>query len=164
MANTIDPADFKIEEFLPYLLYRASTAIDEALADTLRENDVELGAWRVLAALRVVDGRRIGNLSHVIRIEISTLSRLIDRMAAAELVERRREQRDHRGVRVFITHKGETLAGVLIARATAITTTALSGLDPSERQALTDLLQRVVRNTAALAPAPSTAPTRRSSH
>ncbi|WP_457825562.1 MarR family winged helix-turn-helix transcriptional regulator, partial [Staphylococcus aureus] len=68
-----------------------------------------LQIWRVLAALREKDGRRMGDLSQTTSIEVSTLTRLVDNMEKHGLVARRREPEDARAVALFATAAGKRL-------------------------------------------------------
>ena len=142
--------DLDLENFLPFLLNRAGTRIAGAFAKDLNAHGVDIQMWRVLAALHQEDGQRMGDLAALTSIEISTLSRLIGRMEDANLVERRREIGDMRGVSVHITHKGEGLTGAIIPFALDYETVALQGFDESEARSLKAMLRRVFANMSDL--------------
>ena len=80
--------------YLPYLLNRAGARIATAFGEEVRPLGASLQIWRVLAALRERDGRRMGDLSETTSIEVSTLTRLVDNMEKGGLVERRRDVGD----------------------------------------------------------------------
>ena len=51
-----------LDSYLPYLLNRAGARIATAFNDEVRPLGATLQIWRVLAALREQDGRRMGCL------------------------------------------------------------------------------------------------------
>src|SRR5215471_18922974 len=87
-----------LESYLPYLLNRAGTRIALSFSERIRPLGATLQMWRVLAALRERDGRRMGDLSETTSIEVSTLTRLVDNMEQKGLVARRRDAEDARAV------------------------------------------------------------------
>ena len=80
-----------LDSYLPYLLNRAGARIATAFSEEVRPLGATLQMWRVLAALREQDGRRMGDLSETTSIEVSTLTRLVDTMEKKGLVARRRD-------------------------------------------------------------------------
>jgi DNA-binding MarR family transcriptional regulator len=87
-----------LDAYLPYLLNRAGARIAASFSEEVRPFGATLQMWRVLAALRERDGRRMGDLSETTSIEVSTLTRLIDSMEGKGLVVRRRSAEDARAV------------------------------------------------------------------
>ncbi|MBS0502280.1 MAG: MarR family transcriptional regulator [Proteobacteria bacterium] len=61
------------------------------------------------------EGMAIGDLADRLALKPHTVSELIDRMAAAGLVERQRSAADRRRVALTITPRGEKLLGALSA-------------------------------------------------
>lgn len=61
------------------------------------------------------EGMAIGDLADRLALKPHTVSELIDRMAAAGLVERQRSATDRRRVALMITPRGEKLLGALSA-------------------------------------------------
>jgi len=85
-----------LDSYLPYLLNRAGARIAASFSEEVRPLGATLQMWRVLAALRERDGRRMGDLSETTSIEVSTLTRLVDAMEQKGLVARRRDAGDGR--------------------------------------------------------------------
>src|SRR6185436_13522312 len=98
-----------LDAYLPYLLNRAGSRIASAFGEEMRPLGASLQIWRVLAALREHDGRRMGDLSRTTSIEVSTLTRLVDNMEKSGLVERRRDAEDARAVALHVTAAGRRL-------------------------------------------------------
>src|SRR4029450_11288849 len=95
-----------LESYLPYLLNRAGARIAAAFGEEMRPLGATLQMWRVLAALRERDGRRMGDLSETTSIEVSTLTRLVDNMEQKGLVVRRRDADDARASLLHVAPAG----------------------------------------------------------
>src|SRR3954468_23133047 len=88
---------------MPYLLNRAGARTATAFGEEMRPLGASLQIWRVLAALREKDGRRMGELSGTTSIEVSTLTRLVDNMEKKGLVGGRPASVDARAVALHAT-------------------------------------------------------------
>jgi len=138
-----------LDDFLPYLLNRISNRLNLDLTEELRTIGATLPMWRVLAVLQVLDGRAIGELSVYTVIEQSTLSRIIDRMQQAGLVERRPRPEDGRVIEVFISDEGRDMHARIVPIALKHYRRAIDGLDPAQHDALIDTLHRILDNVRA---------------
>ncbi len=87
----------------------AHSAIVQKLGDELSEQaDLTLAQYDVLLRLRDNPERamRMGELAEGVLVTTSGLTRVVDRLESAGLVQRVRETRDRRGVRVSLTPAG----------------------------------------------------------
>ena len=132
--------------YLPYLLNRAGARIATAFGEEMRPLGASLQIWRVLAALRERDGRRMGDLSETTSIEVSTLTRLVDNMEKGGLVERRRDAGDARAVALYVTAAGRRLTRRILPIAERYETVALKGFSAREAATLKKALQRLYDN------------------
>ena len=132
--------------YLPYLLNRAGARIATAFGEEVRPLGASLQIWRVLAALRERDGRRMGDLSETTSIEVSTLTRLVDNMEKGGLVERRRDAGDARAVALYVTAAGRRLTRRILPIAERYETVALKGFSAREAATLKKALQRLYDN------------------
>lgn len=130
-----------LDSYLPYLLNRAGARIASAFGEEMRPLGAGLQVWRVLAALRERDGRRMGELSRTTSIEVSTLTRLVDNMEKEGLVERRRDAEDARAVALHVTPAGRRLTRRILPIAERYEAVALKGFSATEA----DLLKRALR-------------------
>lgn len=135
-----------LDDFVPYLLNRISSRLNSDLAEALRELGYTLPDWRVLAVLHVREGRALGELSVYTVIEQSTLSRIVDRMVQAGLVQRRPGARDGRVVELYLTAAGRCAFDEILPLALEHYRRAVSGLDAAELEQLVALLHRVLDN------------------
>lgn len=87
-------------------------------------------------------------LSRLLGLTHTGTVRLIDRLVADGLVERRQAAHDKRGVALHLTTAGEALRReILRARAAAIIP-VLARLDASERETLADLLSKLLQTVS----------------
>jgi len=135
-----------LDSYLPYLLNRAGARIATAFNDEVRPLGATLQIWRVLAALRKRDGRRMGDLSDTTSIEVSTLTRLVDNMEKSGLVARRRDAGDARAVALHVTPAGRRLTKRILPIAERYEAVALKGFTASEAELLKRALQRLYDN------------------
>lgn len=135
-----------LDSYLPYLLNRAGARIATAFGEEVRPLGASLQMWRVLAALRERDGRRMGDLSVMTSIEVSTLTRLVDQMEKKGLVERRRDTDDARVVALHVTTAGRRLTRRIVPIAERYEQVALKGFAPVEVQVLRAALRRLYAN------------------
>jgi DNA-binding MarR family transcriptional regulator len=140
-----------LDRYLPYLLNRAGARIATAFNDEMRGLGTSLQAWRVLAALREKDGRRMGDLSATTSIEVSTLTRLVDNMEKEGLLARRRDASDTRAVLVQVTAAGKQLTRRIVPIAERYEKVALKGFGASEAETLRAALRRLYANMDDLA-------------
>ena len=139
-----------LDSYLPYLLNRAGARIAASFSAEVRPLGASLQMWRVLAALREQDGRRMGDLSETTSIEVSTLTRLVDNMEKKGLVARRRNARDARAVMLHATPAGRRLTLRILPIAERYETMALAGFSAAETRFLKAALRRLYTNMDAL--------------
>jgi DNA-binding MarR family transcriptional regulator len=139
-----------LDSYLPYLLNRAGARIAAAFSEEVRPLGATLQMWRVLAALREGDGRRMGDLSETTSIEVSTLTRLVDNMEKKGLVARRRDAADARVVALHVTPAGRRLTQRITPIAERYENVALAGFTAAEADILKAALRRLYRNMAVL--------------
>ena len=139
-----------LENYLPYLLNRAGGRIAEAFGKEMRPLGATLQMWRVLAALRERDGRRMGDLAGTTSIEVSTLTRLVDGMEKKGLVIRRRAADDARAIVLHVTAGGRRLTNRILPIAERYERVALEGFDKREIDLLKGALRRLHANMAEL--------------
>ena len=135
-----------LDGYLPYLLNRAGTRIATAFSEEIRPLGATLQTWRVLAALHERDGRRMGDLSEITSIEVSTLTRVIDNMESKGLVNRRRAAADARAVTVHATLPGRRMTRMILPIAERYEKVAVEGFSEAEVTVLKTALRRLFHN------------------
>jgi len=139
-----------LETYLPYLLNRAGVRIADAFSKEIRPLGATLQMWRVLAALRELNGSRMGDLSETTSIEVSTLTRLVDSMEKKKLVARRGDPADARAIVLHATAAGRSLTRRILPIAERYEKVALQGFDVGEAERLKAALRRLYANAGKL--------------
>jgi DNA-binding MarR family transcriptional regulator len=111
------------------------------------------GQDQVLQLLAHQDGVTMSTIADELRIKPPTASKMIARMAAQGLLERRGMEEDARRVAVFITDEGQGRMDQLRKTAKKVEKQALAGLDDKDMRRLRRLLKKVARNLGERTPA-----------
>jgi DNA-binding MarR family transcriptional regulator len=127
-----------LQDFLPYLLNRAGLRVEPF--------DVTLPMWRVMSELWRNGDHRLGELSELTSIDMSTLSRLLVTMQRKGLIVRRRSGLDGRALSLSLTRRGVALTEKIVPFALRYDGVAMDGMSAREVEALKNLLKRVYDN------------------
>jgi MarR family transcriptional regulator for hemolysin len=113
-----------------------------------RARDVHMtrAQWAVLAKLRRAQGVKQCELADALDLAPITLARLVDKLAASGLVERRDDAADRRANRLFLTAQAAPALQRLDDLGEAIMARALVGLDEAAIAGLTAGLERIKSN------------------
>jgi len=135
-----------IGETTGYLLSRVCKAHRGAVGATLAEVGLHVGQEMVLSHLWGQDGLTPSELADRLGVEPPTVTNMLSRMERSGLLERRRDQRDARCTRVYLTEKGRELRDPVQRRWEAVQERAFAGLTPEEETLLRKLLARIHDN------------------
>jgi DNA-binding MarR family transcriptional regulator len=145
----IRPGDPGIEEWRRLLRYlrESTTTLD---ADLVRDRHVSLEDYDVLVQLQEAGGAlRMTDLGRAVLVTKSSCTRLVDRLVARGLVERRLSEADRRSVEVHIVKQGRALLRrAAVTHLRSIDAVFASRLDDRD---LTDL-HRILDHLAPQAP------------
>lgn len=94
---------------LCFALYSATHAMQAVYAPLLDPLGITYPQYLILATLWQQDDQTVGALGRALHLETNTLTPMLKRMAAAGLVERRRDGDDERRVRISLTELGRGL-------------------------------------------------------
>jgi DNA-binding MarR family transcriptional regulator len=104
------------------------------------------GQWRLLARLSGNQGISQAALADIMEVQPITLVRLIDRLEAAGLVERRPDPKDRRAFRLYLAPKAQPLLDRIWDFAHQTREDAMAGLSPVERERMIDALIKIKAN------------------
>jgi MarR family transcriptional regulator, transcriptional regulator for hemolysin len=85
--------------------------------------------WVVLVRLDRFEGLKQAELAEMLDLQPITLTRLLDRLAEGDLIERRPDPNDRRAKLLFLTPKAKPLLEQLGALGEELMTTALAGVE-----------------------------------
>jgi DNA-binding MarR family transcriptional regulator len=120
----------------------AERRLTRRLAHVLAHHDCTVERWRALNALAHGESHRMSELAEFTQLPPASLTRLVDGLVADNLVHRKPDPRDRRGVLVHITERGQALTATLSERIAA--ERLLGDVDEREAAALLDALASVL--------------------
>jgi DNA-binding MarR family transcriptional regulator len=106
----------KREANLTELLARANHLMGESFYEGLKGHGLSMAEWRVLGALSEHDGLKMAELAELVLFKQPTLTKVIDRMERAQLVQRQTSSADRRCTIARLTDRGRRVAAPLLAR------------------------------------------------
>jgi DNA-binding MarR family transcriptional regulator len=141
-----DGAQFELLDYVPYLINRVAVGMVKSFGRDLKRDGLDIQTWRILGAVLSHSECRFGELARLTSIELSTLSRIVDRMERDGLLRCRPLESDSRTFTASLTPKGHALAQRVLPRAYATEAAMVEGLTPDEIAAFTTTLHRMYEN------------------
>lgn len=141
---------YRFTSSLPYLLNRVGGRMGELFSRRLAAYELTLPMYRVLAVLRQEGPQRLGDLSSLVSVELSTLSRLVTTMRRRDLVLRTRPEDNGRTVRIAIAGDGDRLVEMLMPLAAQFESVGTSTFSDKEVAWLKDAVRQIYHNLDAL--------------
>lgn len=133
MTDDPTPPQLRLENQLCFAVYSAAHAFAQAYKQWLEPMGLTYPQYLVMLLLWERDGRSVNELGQPLMLDSGTLTPLLKRMEKAGLVTRRRDDRDERVTRIFLTEDGRRLR----ARAETIPPALLCATDLSLDEATT---------------------------
>lgn len=128
---------------LGFLISDVSRLLRREFDMRARAVGVTRAQWKTLLALSRQEGLNQGALAERLEVEPITLCRMVDRLADAGHVERRRDPTDRRAWNIYLTDRSRPLLDQLRGIADSLLDVAFSGLTEAERDGLADSLRRI---------------------
>ena len=135
-------------ETLPFEIGETAHALRRAFDRRAVGLGVTRAQWKVLFKLTRTPELRQIELADMLDIEPITLTRIIDRLEEAGLVERARDPDDRRAWRLHVTAKAQPLIAKLHAVADEMIAEAFAGIDPTHIAITREVLARVRENAS----------------
>lgn len=132
----------------PFLISNITRMYSVEMDRLVREAGMTLShsQWRVIAHLYYQDGQFQSQLAEQMLMEKAPLGTLLDKLQAANMLERRPDPNDRRLKRVFITPKGRELFPVLERESTKLQEIGMPDWDADKKALLLELLSEVREN------------------
>ncbi len=102
--------------------------------------------WAVLARVERTEGLKQTEIAETMEMQPITLTRLIDKLCEAGLIERRSDDSDRRVNRLYLTEASRPLMAKLAVMKGEITQTALASLSVADTHRLVDELETIKDN------------------
>jgi len=137
-----------IDDYLAYLLARASHLISTEFHVVVRRARLPVPQWRVLATLADGQALGIGEVADIVLIPQSTLTRVAERMVRGGLLHRAVDEADRRITRISLSAKGLKLAAPLVQQARAHEAVVMEALGTADACTLKRILGRLIEQHA----------------
>jgi DNA-binding MarR family transcriptional regulator len=141
--------DFAVDESIGYLIKRVrsmlGTAVEREIADTV-DSDVTYDQWGVLVAILKGRGDTAAVLSRGVECDSGSMTRMLDRLEAKQLIVRTRSTDDRRRVQIELTTEGKQKAERLVQAIVAVLNRHLEGFSADELALFKSFLRRMLAN------------------
>jgi len=98
-----------ISGYLSYSLAAAHRNVQLSLARQFKDLGVQIETWRILETLNDDQGYTMGQLAEIVLMNPPALTKLVDRMVADGLVQRRISLEDQRSIQLILTDLGQDM-------------------------------------------------------
>ena len=137
---------FSLEREIGFALHDVARLLRTFADQRARDLQTTRAQWAVLVRLRRCEGVKQAELAEALDLAPITLARLIDKLTASGLVERRDDATDRRANRLYLTEKAAPALKELGALAEDLMGRALAGLDERDIRAMHDGLKIIKAN------------------
>jgi MarR family transcriptional regulator, transcriptional regulator for hemolysin len=137
-----------------FLLKGATRLYVQRFEQRARRFGVTLPQWKALGYLSKNEGISQARLAELAETDPMTLVRILDRMEADGLVERRPDPSDRRARRLYLTRKATPFLETMWHLSDLTRAEAFEGISRKEREVFIDILTRIHANLSGLADAP----------
>ena len=125
----------QLEQFLCFSLYSANHAMNRVYKPLLKELGLTYPQYLAMTVLWQKDKVLVGDLGDRLHLESNTMTPLLKRLEALDLLTRTRDKKDERQVRIALTRKGRALkAKALPLAACILAATGFSAEDVADLQ------------------------------
>lgn len=135
-----------LDPTLGFLLHDVARLLRKRFEQLAKHIGLTRTQWQTLAYLSRCEGTNQISLAEQLEIEPITLARVVDKLCARGLVERRADASDRRVKRLFLTDVSRPLLDEIRALGDATRSEALEGVPDVDRQRLFDILDRMKTN------------------
>src|SRR5215468_4964754 len=132
-----------------FLLYDVARMMRTRADQRARTRGMTRAQWVILARLERQPGISQNEMAAVVEVEPITIARLVDRLEARGLVERKADPRDRRVWRVHLTPAAAPILREISKYRAELHDLITAGMSPSLQKALTDGLLQMKANLAA---------------
>lgn len=143
---------FQVEKYPFYLLNRLVARYNSIIEERLRAIGLDIPYWRVLMILGQQSPLSIRDIAGAAVINLSTMTRIVQRMTAVGLVDCRTRPEDNRVTEVSLTPSGEEKLAAARAATAPVYHKVIGGVGRSEFDQIIETLNRFHTNLEELEP------------
>jgi len=138
-----NPKAFDLHDFVPFLMARVGSLMALTFTPLLEQSGITMHMWRVVLVLHFNGPLTLIDISRLIGVKTSTLSRLVGRMIDKRLVTRRRSQDDARTVQISLRSEGQALFRKLWPEAAKAQDTVAAPFSARELDTFKEMLRQI---------------------
>lgn len=144
-ALPLTPATYDLRRSVGYLMV-CSSKLAKGLAEDAFAHEADLGFMQFMSLMLLGEGVATtpGDLAGLLGYTSGAVTRHIDRMERAGLIERVRSDRDRRSIAINVTSAGRHAAKALLPHHLALWNMVLGDFDPTEFATLIRLLEKLL--------------------
>ncbi len=136
----------EVTNYVGYLLVQVMKVHRKLAESGLNDFGLHVGQELILLWLYQQDGMAQSELADVLGVEAATVTKVLQRMEAAELIERRQDSSDGRVSRVYLMPKSRQLIEPLRGLWAEVEQKTIKGLSEPEVMLLRRLLLQILEN------------------
>lgn len=141
----------QLQSFLPYKLSRLVNDMSVGLLRTYSHRfGLNVSQWRMLAAAAQLEPTSVTELTDYSGMDKVTVSRSVREMVDKKLLARELDESDRRRSTITLTEQGQRVYREIAPAAVEFEKNLLSVLKPAERDALQDVIDRLLDQAAVL--------------
>jgi MarR family transcriptional regulator for hemolysin len=133
-----------------FLLFDVARMVRTQADQRVRGLGMTRAQWAVLSRLERFEGSKQSELAESLEIQPITLTRLVDRLCASGLVERRPDPDDRRAKRLFLTEAAGPVVERLGLLGAELMAEVLAGIDATKIAFMREQLQQMKDNLHAV--------------
>lgn len=137
---------YAISDSVGYLLKLIRNGLDRAIDAEMAEHDLTGVQWGPLLMLHYGVGTTAAELARYACVDTGAVTRMLDRLEAKGLVERRASPKDRRVIELRLTREGERLCQEIPFGLSRVGNHLLHGFSAQEFEMLKGFLRRMVTN------------------
>lgn len=132
------------DEFAPVVLKRVASNLDLPFKRALKEYDLLVSQWHVVAALTAGEELSLKDVAVLTCMDQPTLSRIVEQLVARELVQRAPNPTDGRFIEIRLTTRGEEMLHEIWPKLWKVYRDYFEPLTEKEEQLFSQLLQKLL--------------------
>jgi MarR family transcriptional regulator, transcriptional regulator for hemolysin len=125
---------------LAFLIHDVARLLKTYADQKARQYGMTRAQWAVLVRLQRTEGLKQSELAEILDLQPISLTRLLDRLCANGLIERRPDPEDRRANRLFLTPAAKPIVEGLGRLGGELMTTVLEGIEPETVALMLDQL------------------------
>ena len=142
--------NYRPEESVGYLMRTILSHVSHAIDVQLAPTGLTSAQWIPMFKLYMGHATTAAELARVCSLDAGATTRMLDRMEAKGLCERKRSEEDRRVVQLALTDAGNEAAAGIPAILSTVQNAYLAGFSQGEFDTLKSMLRRIVSNAQAL--------------